>query len=258
MYYGRGDYNHGVIVEVQRRSGWSPSFQQDVFAILETAEDIEVDDFDVSMPPLDDLLNEAKDDGFDFTPFDETSNPIPRNLVRSDNVDVKSMGMHILSSVTNMTKVGSDTALKNASSIIHGEKEIEIRNTLIEMILNEDHIDEYGSVCHDMALKVMCNCVEVMMKENILGMCLVEERWVLDKLIPQLIKELHVAADSPNEAAVAAKCLSNLMKVSPEAGRKALEFGAISALSKATDVGNSMHYHLEKESSRGVAILECF
>jgi len=126
------------------------------------------------------------------------------------------------------------------------------------MILNKDHIDEYGSVCHDMALKVMCNCVEVMMKENILGMCLVEERWVLDKLIPQLIKELHVAADSPNEAAVAAKCLSNLMKVSPEAGRKALEFGAISALSKATDVGNSMHYHLEKESSRGVTIMECF
>merc|ERR1712071_129755 len=40
MYYGRGDYNHGIIVEVQRRSDWTQSFQQDLFAILETAENV--------------------------------------------------------------------------------------------------------------------------------------------------------------------------------------------------------------------------
>lgn len=258
MYYGRGDYNHGVIVEVQRRSGWTPSFQQDLFAILETAENVEVNDFDMSIPPMDDLLNDDEEDEFEFSSFEKASNPVPRNLVLSDNVDVKTMGMQILTSVTDLTKVGSKTALKNASRIIHGTQEVEIKQTLMNMIVNDDSSDDYGSSCREMALKVMGNCVEVMMKENVLGMCLFEERWVLDKIIPSLVKELHAAGDSPNEAAVAAKCLGNLMKASPEARQKALNLGALSALSKAKDVGTSMHCVLEKESSRGVTILECF
>eukprot|EP01083_Nonionella_stella_P131042 397854_1 len=39
LYRGRGEYNHGIIVEVQRREGFDISYAQDVYAILDAAED---------------------------------------------------------------------------------------------------------------------------------------------------------------------------------------------------------------------------
>lgn len=38
MYRGRGKFNHGVIVEVQRWDGFSPSFHMDALAILDAVE----------------------------------------------------------------------------------------------------------------------------------------------------------------------------------------------------------------------------
>jgi hypothetical protein len=251
MFYGRGDYDHGVIVEVQRRDGWSPRYHQDVCAILESAEDAFSNDFNASLPAMDDLINDMQDDDFDLAPTTECANPIPCQMVLSNNVDVKAMGMQILGSITDMTKAGSAAALKNASNIVHGEQEVEVRNMLLKTLLTKDE-------GYEIALMIISNCVEVMAKENVLTLCMLEEEWILDALLPSLVKELHVASDTPNEATLAAKCLSNLMSASPEAGQKALELGAVSALSKANGVGTLCHCHLEKEASRAVSILECF
>ncbi|KAL7544801.1 hypothetical protein ACHAWF_008161, partial [Thalassiosira exigua] len=38
LYRGRGDYKHGIIVEIQRRWGFDPSYAQDMYAILDAAE----------------------------------------------------------------------------------------------------------------------------------------------------------------------------------------------------------------------------
>ena len=38
LYRGRGEYKHGIIVEVQRRSGFNLSYMHDVYAILDAAE----------------------------------------------------------------------------------------------------------------------------------------------------------------------------------------------------------------------------
>ena len=39
LYRGRGEYSHGIIVECQRRHGFDISYAQDVYAILDAAED---------------------------------------------------------------------------------------------------------------------------------------------------------------------------------------------------------------------------
>mmetsp|Transcript_14232 Transcript_14232/g.17926 ORF Transcript_14232/g.17926 Transcript_14232/m.17926 type:complete len:424 (-) Transcript_14232:114-1385(-) len=251
MFYGRGDYNHGVIVEVQRRDGWSPRYQQDVYAILESAEDAVVNDFDVSLPPIDDLINDMQDNDFDQAHSTECTNPIPCHMVLSNNTDVQAMGMLILSSITDMTKAGAVVALKNASNFVHGEQEVEVRNMVLETLLKKKE-------GYEIALRIISNCVEVMAKESVLALCMLEEEWIMDTLLPNLVKELRHASNTPNEAALAAKCLGNIMSASPEAGQKALALGAVSALSGANGVGTVSHFHLEKEASRAVAILECF
>lgn len=38
LYRGRGEYKHGIIAEVQRRSGFDLNYMQDVYAVLDAAE----------------------------------------------------------------------------------------------------------------------------------------------------------------------------------------------------------------------------
>jgi hypothetical protein len=237
LYSGKGDYAHGIIVEVQRRNGWTPSFQQDVFAILESAEGLIQDNsFDLStLSLLDDSLLQANPD---IVVQDEEDGvgvmSIPRNLLLDEKYDIRVSGMKILCSVTNPLKVGSNVALTNAKKVITHPSEIDVRNVVVDFILKYEGQD-YFSELHDFSLRAIHNCMDVIGRENAKEYCLDQGTpWLVEELLPCLLKELDVATeDKSSEASVATKCLSDLMSISPEVRRKAFELGAEKTLAKA-------------------------
>jgi len=260
MYSGRAEYSHGVIVEVQRRNGWSAMYQQDVFAILEAAEGVKGESFDMSIPPIDDLMSDSFDDPFDYPEADTSgAESMPLSLIQSRNFDTKMAGMEILGAVTDVEKVGLKKARKNASKIFHESNEINLRNMMVGLIEGGECRDDESidSMLHDLALKVLSNCLELLAKERNFGVSVQEESWLINELLPIVMGELRVAKDTPNEAFLAAKCLKSLLSSNPKVNALVSNNDMLPVLSKAMDIGSSTHYGLQHEASQCVALLQC-
>mmetsp|Transcript_64346 Transcript_64346/g.76169 ORF Transcript_64346/g.76169 Transcript_64346/m.76169 type:complete len:436 (+) Transcript_64346:35-1342(+) len=237
LYSGKGDYARGIIVEVQRRSGWTPNFQQDVFAILESAEGIiQNESFELSTLSLfDDSLLEANLELLDEDEEDEVHvSCIRRNLLLDEKYDVQVSGMKMLCSATNPLKVGSSVALANAKDIITDPSEKDVRRVVVDSVLKYENKNDLSDL-HDFSLRAIHNCIDVIGRENAKEYCIDRgAHWLVEELFPCLLKEMDVATeDKSSEAAITTKCLVELMSMSPEVRRKAHELGADTTLANA-------------------------
>ena len=117
LYRGKKEYNHGIICEVQRRSGDSFCFWEDAAAILDAAENMTHGEprkkKTRSIPIVED----------DYESDSTTSLHFLRNLFQAGS-DSQLLGLQILSSMTDSSKMGSKAATATSRFLMEPGNEI--------------------------------------------------------------------------------------------------------------------------------------
>jgi len=267
LYSGKGKFSNGVIVEVQRRSGSSVSFQRDCAAILDSAGSGLNSSVESSSHDAPTLLPRTEQHVSTAQHMAGTSS-ISRaeSLLTSNRLDANVLGLKSLCLMTNALQSGSETALNCSRVILSDVNGTRIRDVIISLVLHnkmpsvrefDGAIRGYLDTLRNFSMTVIANAVDILAKENELGSVLTYQSWLVDDYMDVLIEDLKQAENRPNEASTAARCLGNVVKASPEARTKAMQLGAAKLMGMALDVGRASHDNLAKETRKCVAVLQC-
>lgn len=247
LFAGKGSYKHGIIVEVQRRSGWSITYQQDVTSILDSAKGktLEVTSL------VDDVVDSH------HAPQDASSTQgglcsLCKKLLTGKKTDEIMNGIKMLLTLTDGSKVGSNAALNNALMMVAYDEEI------VDVLFGILHPESSNSNLRIFVLKVIKNCLNMTNDEDMLTKALLQNISFTEKLMTTLIHELKNADVNHNEAAIAAECIGKITESSREAALMACQLGARDVLIHAKEIGGKMHLHLETKACEAVKQMECF
>lgn len=263
LYAGRGDFKHGVIVEVQRRNGSGISFMQDCRAVLDAAEEYYsgadpglFEAYQVS--ELECVKGDRKARQKDF----EHALTLAFSLLQSGREDCHLLAIDSLSALTDLSKTDKDDAIVAAKSIISEDNRIAFET--MSSFLNERRTDEeieggpnISCKARNLVLLVLSNIFHLAESDARLQDSITSRSWFVDQLVPIIVEDLKNANGSPHDAHLAAKSLSTLSVFSAEAKRKAREIGALMALSGASEFGHGNHKALAKESEHCTKALQC-
>jgi len=257
LYRGRNLYSHGVIVEVQRRYGFSLEYMQIVRNILDVAEGKIVQDPNPIVSPLpvseeDDLYSEDSDFGLGFA-----SNMLCKeNATRSANF----IGIEWLCSRTDPVRIGKNLALRVSEKIMLSNEETtsDVRNVIMDLIRREGRFspqvyarfveDSFLVSLRSRALTIMANAISNLSNAKI-------SVSVPDDIISVLMEDLKSASSVPNDAFLAAKSIHALMRM---AGNDWLyDIPSLRGnLSAARTIGHASHAALAKETEDCMMALE--
>mmetsp|Transcript_12405 Transcript_12405/g.15511 ORF Transcript_12405/g.15511 Transcript_12405/m.15511 type:complete len:455 (+) Transcript_12405:132-1496(+) len=213
LFRGRGEYEHGVIVEVQRRSGSSVSFMRDCRAILDAADGELFDDKpSCEVPPIPEALKSV-----DIPISMPDSTTVAAGLLKKHDSESKILGTEILCFGTDCTKTDPKTALATTKSIFDEKSSIfqEIIN-IIETPKFEQNEDCSYEKLYFLNLQLFYNLVNVAKEGSILVDIVYKYRWFTEKLVPLLINVIRNCPSRIQDATVAAKTLNCLASASDE------------------------------------------
>lgn len=267
LYAGRGDFKHGVIVEVQRRSGSGISFMQDCRAVLDAAEGYyaggDPDLYETC--PISELqcIKEMKqDDEVRRNDFAQALK-LAMDLLASEGEDSHLLGIDHLSVLTDVNKTNKEDAITAAKSIV-SERNRNAFETMSTLILNEHETDAENDSGTDLSCKarnlvllVFSNVFHLAKSDAHLQKLITNHAWFVDQLVPVIVEDLKNANISPHDASLAARSLSTLSVFSVEAKSKARDNGALMALSEACEFGHGNHEALAKVSEHCIMALQC-
>lgn len=196
FYTGRGEFSHGIIVEVQRRFGFSAVFHNETQAVLCAAQG--------KVPPLPAICS------LPLPPFDVEDNNESENgfsaldmvakLLRHPGCDSTFLGLQTLSSLTDSSKMGKTAARNAATSLMHLDSEVGGR--ILSIILDVRGDDDMFKL-RTLAMTILANTMHTAE--------LKVPQAVIEQIRPLLIQELRSANKNPRLAVQAARCVECLL-----------------------------------------------
>lgn len=223
LYRGRGRYNHGIIVEVQRRFGTSFVFHNDTQAILNGAQG------EVPAPPaplmtstnnlpevsdIDDKDDEDYDGSYQV-PSAESSLAMVAKMMKLPSFESQYLGLQMLLPLVNSERLSLSTARTVASGLF--EKDCEVGEKVFDYIIknsnktrtiergvfddDDDDDDDYcdsSKILRNASLDVLANATKAYGKVP---------EFLRNALRPVLLRDLHNSEKHPNTAFSSAKCL---------------------------------------------------
>lgn len=244
LYRGRGRYNHGIIVEVQRRFGTSIVFYNDTQAILRGAKG------EAPAPPKpmsrENILPQVSetDDNNDVD-CAVSSLAMVSKMMKLSGFDSQYLGLQMLSPLVDSERLSSQTAEAVASSLFEHEvgekvfdyvvqnKKTERQTTSKRGALDDDDEDDSDSLMmlRNTSLNILANATKAYGK--------VPER-SRDALRTALLRDLKDAENHPNTAFLAAKCLEHFIREDHDNRELQAAFQAAHTAGEARHV-NLMH-----------------
>mmetsp|Transcript_19139 Transcript_19139/g.45073 ORF Transcript_19139/g.45073 Transcript_19139/m.45073 type:complete len:404 (+) Transcript_19139:514-1725(+) len=251
LYRGRGpEYRHGVIVEVQRRFGYSIDFHDITQAILDAAQGlptaaavkrVALSNSSNVIP----MVSDAEDEDYSPPPPPSSdgscsSLKMIAKMFANRGYDTYYLGLQTLASLTDPARMGAATAQSVSKELLNPDNEV--GETLVDLIVKKQGQDDEDNVFNlrVMALSIMANALEAVKDEQpALSPVLYE------LLRPVWIEELK-GADSPNLLAAqhAARCVEYTWKQDHDAGELQ------DALEVAQEVGQARHAGLERQARK--------
>jgi len=229
LYRGRGQYSHGVIVEVQRRFGTSINFHNETRAILAAAEG--------HSPPTTHTkpsnLPLGPEDG--YKPNAGSSLGMVSKMLSFPGHDAHYLALQTLMSLTDAAKMGKATSRSVSIELLNGSNEV--GGKLLMMILTPPKDQEESFELRVMAMIVLSNVLEVS------GASVPQAIRV--QLRPVLKQDLFNAEKNLRLASIAAKCVEYLIPNDSQARDVYCE-----ALMKAKKVGDDRHAGLMRQAER--------
>lgn len=230
LYRGRGQYSHGIIVEVQRRFGTSINFHSDTKAILDSAEG------KTPAPPSNKPANlplGPQDDN--YTPSASSSLGMVSRMLSFPGYDAQYLALQTLTSLTDPAKMGLATA-KTVSVELLGSSN-DVSSKLLMLILSSPKSAEETFDLRVMAMNVLANVLQVAG-----GNVPVE---IKQQLRPVMKQDLRKAESNPRLATIAARCVESLIDNDHVASDIYYD-----ALEAAFRVGNERHAGLMRQAER--------
>jgi len=176
LYQGKNEYSHGIILEVQRWSGNSAAFYEDTKAILNGAKDDDCQTTKTTVHPP--IIDET------FSDFEKSLDKA-LEMLRADK-DSQLLGLQILSSMTDSSKLGDKTA--SAVSLKLASPDNKVLSEVFGIVAESD---DTSFVLQAMILLSNIAMVKTLPTED----------------IKQTLVSL-IASDKPQVAYLAAKCFA--------------------------------------------------
>lgn len=226
LYRGRGRFDHGIIVEVQRRFGTSITFYHDTKAILDAAEGKN------PLPPLmsDSYIPMVSED--DVGVDGASTLLMVSKMLRHPGYDSQFLALQTLSSLTDCSKMGVATARCISTELVRMDVDNEVGTKVLSLI-----IDKYGDddtfKLRSLALLTVANAFQTL-EGKVPSM-------LQDQLRSVLIQELRQAKANPRVAVQAARILEFSVANDPGSDLH-------SALGTALEAGASRYAALERQA----------
>lgn len=231
LYRGRGQYNHGVIVEVQRRFGTSINFHSDTQAILDSAEGKTP-----SPPPSKPATLPLGPQDDNYSPSAGSSLGMVARMLNFPGYDAQYLALQTLTSLTDPAKMGYVTA-KTVSTELMTSTTTDVGAKLLMLILSSPKAQEESFDQRVMAMGVLANVLQVVGGD-------VPEA-IKMQLRPVMKQDLRKAESNPRLATIAARCIEHLI----DNDRSASDIYH-DALEAAYQVGNDRHAGLMRQAER--------
>lgn len=199
LYGGRGEYNHGVIVEVQRRFGMSNSFHNDTMAILNAAEGKDLPPRTTSTIANQEANNlPLVEDDTDSSVESTSTLDMISKMFNHPERDSQFLALQTLSSMTDTAKIGRNTARTVAEALFLLDNDCLVGDKILSLINDKQEDDDIFKM-RTMALTVVANACEAV--EGRFPMILKEQ------LRRSLLHELRSAKENTRNAVHAARIL---------------------------------------------------
>lgn len=235
-----GSKNDKIIVEIQRISGCSFSFQRTARGILRAAKGLETTHTPkpLPIPPSDPQESEEERmadllEGIEFA----------KSLLSSESVDSQALGMD---SLEHLARVSSSSGV--VAEIIFGDKNI--LQKMIRFVCScsdESPVDASTARLGRRSMAVITSCV-TSLKENdkICPSTEINDRSVVCALVEHVAR----ACDKPHHACDACNCLHVLVSAYPSVRSLLIDMNVKDALKHAQGEGEQCHALLEEHSRR--------
>lgn len=196
LYRGRNQYSHGIIVEVQRRFGFSIHFHSDTQAILDAAQG------KTPMPPpfqqnvLPEVSDDEDEDDLDSPPPSASSSLLMvEKMLSLPGFDAQYLGLQTLSSLVDPEKMTIKTARRVASALLKPDSQV--GQKVFEYIILRKTEESYMGL-RTLSLGILANAMR--------ASSIVPEA-IRESIRPVLLKDLLEAETYPNAALVSARCM---------------------------------------------------
>lgn len=231
LYRGRGRFNHGIIVEVQRRFGASNTFYDDTMAILDAAEGNVPPPPTLSSSSLPLPTSDGENDSF---AGDDGSSSLlmVSKMLSLPGYDSHYLALQILSSLTDASKMGAATALSVSTELVRIDADNDVGGKVLSLIIDKQGDDDIFKL-RSMALQIIANVFQ-----SVNGNVPVMLR---DQLRSVLVNELRQAEKNPRIAVQAARILEFFV---PEDTGSDLH----NALEIALEAGAARYASLERQA----------
>lgn len=231
LYRGRGEYSHGIIIEVQRRFGTSQHFFSDIKAILDAAEGkvTPASPNEANGIPLPTEIEDSDEEEISGT----TSLLMVSKMLQHPGIDSHNLALQTLISLTDPGKMGAKTAKAVSTHLLEVEQGNEVGSRVLGIILDKETDESYK--LRSSAMIVLSNAICTM--EGKISNSLREH------IRPTFIKVLENAESRPRDAYAVAKCVEWLL----DFDENKADF--YEPLEKAQKIGSALHAKLESQAS---------
>jgi len=238
LYRGRNQYSHGIIVEVQRRFGFSIHFHSDTQAILDAAQG------KIPSPPpfrqnaLPEVSDDEDDDDYDAPPPPSGSSSLAmvEKMLSLPGFDAQYLGLSTLSSLVDPEKMSLTTARKVSGALLKPTSAVGAK--VFGYIVNRKTDDESNVSLRFMALGILANAMRA---SSIIP------DFIRGQLRPVLLQDLNEAMECPNAALVAARCTEYFIR----GDHDTVELNE--AFENALKVGEARHRCLKEQAERCIS-----
>lgn len=236
LYRGRSHYSHGIIVEVQRRFGFSIHFHSDTQAILDAAQG------KTPMPPpvqqnvLPEVSDDEDDSDFESPPPSGSSSLVMvEKMLSLPGFDAQYLGLQTLSSLVDPEKITIKTARRVATALLKPTSQV--GRKVFEYISVRKTEESFVGL-RILALGILANAMRAssIVPEN-----------VREALRPVLLQDLREAETYPNAALVAARCMEFFIR----GDHDTIELNE--AFEIARKAGEARHASLMEQADRCIA-----
>lgn len=238
LYRGKKIFSHGIIVEVQRRFGFSINFAADTSAILAAAENKQPSTSSLPLPPLVPLSSE--DESFGDENDDSPSFEAGLGMLQSSDVSKRLLGIKFFLSQTDSKKIGASKSSVVTRCLLSQECAV-VHDVLAEITLSPDELLRASAVT------TWTNMFSSLTKKDLVLVSM-HKAFITKHFIPVLIEDVKKAGEKTINANTAVRCLYIMLKNFSDIVMKTIleTNDLMNILDNAVEVGRSNHHSLSR------------
>jgi hypothetical protein len=236
LYRGRGEFRHGIIVEVQRRFGGGLNFHNETKAILEAAEGGRPSPA-LSSRALPEVSDD-EDEDYAPPPSGASSLAMVSKMLQIPGFDGQYLGLQTLSTLVDTEKMTTQTARKVGAELLKADSEV--GRQVFAYIVNRKLDDESYVELRVMSLDVLAKSMK--------ATSLVPE-FLRAQLRSVLLEDIKAAEKYPRAACSALRSMEYFIRGDEDT----MELNDVFAVALAA--GEARHNHLMHQAQRCIAAI---